>query len=215
MPPITTLLFDLDGLLTDTETLHYESYRQVFAARGYTMSEEFYCEHWIRRGLKIDDVCAHLSISEEPSSLRDAKMSIYFQLVKNELRLMPGAQKALEGLRSRYTLALVTSAYTDAANAVLDAMKGYKYFDTIVTASDVTRLKPDPEPWLLAASRLGRAPADCLVIEDAEKGITAAKAAGMRCVAIPGKHTRDNDFSAATIVLKSLDELTFELIASL
>lgn len=212
---ISALLFDLDGLLTDTETLHYEAYRQVFAARGYALKEEFYSEHWIRRGLKIADACKILSIAEEATALRDAKMEIYFRLVKSDLQLMPGAREALNRLYSRYSLALVTSAYPDAANAVLEAMDGCRYFETIVTASDVMRLKPDPEPWLLAASRLGRSAAECLVVEDAEKGILAAKAADIRSIAIPGKHTRNNDFSSATIVLSSLDELTFGVIDAL
>lgn len=215
MPPISALLFDLDGLLTDTETLHYESYRQVFKVEAYDLSEDFYCEHWIRRGLKIHDVCSILSIPGNPQRLREAKMAIYFELVRTELRMMQGAQKALDRFHSVFPMALVTSAYTDAASAVLDAMDGWKYFEAVVTASDVKRLKPDPEPWLLAATKLGMTPAECLAIEDAEKGITAANLAGIRSIAIPGRHTRDNDFGAATIVVNSLDDVTLDLIASL
>jgi beta-phosphoglucomutase len=213
--PIKALLFDMDGLLTDTETLHYESYRRVFEQRGIVMTEEFYADHWIRRGLKIADVCKVLDITEDPNNIRNDKMKVFVKLVESELALMEGAQEALDRLREHYSMALVTSSYSDAASAVLDAIHVRSHFQVIVTASDVANLKPDPEPWLLASNRLQIEPRHCLVIEDAEKGILAAHRAGMRSVAIPCRHTQTNDFSLATARLTSLNELTLDLIAQL
>jgi beta-phosphoglucomutase-like phosphatase (HAD superfamily) len=85
------------------------------------------------------------------------------------------------------------------------------YFDTIVSGLDVARVKPAPDIFLEAAHRLGVDPAECAVLEDAEKGL-AAHAAGMRCVAVPNEYTRDHDFSKATHVCSSLNEVTVKLL---
>jgi beta-phosphoglucomutase-like phosphatase (HAD superfamily) len=82
----------------------------------------------------------------------------------------------------------------------------------IVARNDVTRYKPAPDVFLLAAERLRVPPDQCVVLEDAEKGVRAAHAAGMKCIAIPNRHTRDNDFSLATIVAKSLHDVTVGMI---
>jgi HAD superfamily hydrolase (TIGR01509 family) len=128
---------------------------------------------------------------------------------------MPGAHEALCRFQHSHKVVLATSAYTDSANCVIDTMRIRPYFDLIVTGSDVQHSKPDPESFLLSASRSGVAPSECVVIEDAEKGIVAAYRAGMKSIAIPNRHTRSNDFSLATRVLSSLDELTEVLVQSL
>jgi beta-phosphoglucomutase-like phosphatase (HAD superfamily) len=86
------------------------------------------------------------------------------------------------------------------------------YFDTIVSGLDVARVKPAPDIFLEAANRLGVDPGECAVLEDAEKGVLAAHAAGMRCVAVPNEYTRDHDFSKATHVCSSLNEVTVKLL---
>ncbi len=81
-----------------------------------------------------------------------------------------------------------------------------------VAKSDVVRTKPHPDIFLHAAEKMNAAPEQCVVIEDAEKGVPAAYAAGMKCIAVPNAHTADNDFSKATLVVDSLEEINCELI---
>ena len=212
---ITTLIFDLDGLLADTEKLHFESYKISLGELGIEIEEEFYNAHWIRDGLGIREFCQLRNLSLEPSFLRSRKMVVYAELVREKLQPMPGALAALQRFHDSHSVALATSAYTDSANVVIDAMRVRQYFDAIVTGSDVERSKPDPALFWLAASMVHATVADCVVIEDAEKGILAAHRAGMKSIAVPNRHTRMNDFSLATLVLSSLDELTPDLLNSL
>jgi beta-phosphoglucomutase-like phosphatase (HAD superfamily) len=90
-----------------------------------------------------------------------------------------------------------------------------RYFQAIVSGLDVARVKPAPDIFLAAARQVGALPRQCLVLEDAEKGVLAARKAGMSCIAVPTEQTRHHDFSKATRICSSLQEITLELIDSL
>jgi HAD superfamily hydrolase (TIGR01509 family) len=212
---IRALLFDLDGLLTDTERLHMASYQECFGEFGVEISEKFYTEHWIRLGLGVDAFCALQQLPHEPAVMRSKKREIYHRLVREQAVLMPGARDVLERFTGRMKMALVTSSHHHSMAAVLSAVGVGHYFDVLITGDDVVQTKPDPAGFLLAADRLGVTAAECLVLEDAEKGILAADAAGMLSIAVPNSFTAHNDFGRATRVLSSLDEVTDELLAAM
>ena len=128
---------------------------------------------------------------------------------------MEGALALLEQLHGRKKLALASSSYPDAVEAVLAGLGIARYFQVIVTGLDVPRVKPAPDIFLAAAQQLGAAPAECVVLEDAEKGVIAASLAGMRCIAIPNQHTLHHDFSKATRVCSSLKDVTLQLLETL
>jgi beta-phosphoglucomutase len=125
---------------------------------------------------------------------------------------MEGALALLEKLHGRKKLALASSSYRDAVDGVLDGLRITRYFEVIVTGLDVARVKPAPDIFLAAAEQLRASPAECVVLEDAEKGVIAANLAGMYCIAIPNRQTGHHDFSKATRVCSSLDEITMELL---
>ncbi len=205
---ISTLIFDLDGLLADTEKLHRRAYQDVLGELGVTVTEQQYEEHWIRNGRGITEFFEEHGIPVDPDIVRRRKAVRYRELVLSSAEAMPGALRALEDLQPHKTMALATSSYHDAAYAVIETLGIRKYFTCIATRDDVARLKPFPDIFLLVASRLNAIPAHCLVLEDAQKGIIAADAAGMRSIAIPNIHTSRNDFSKATMVLPSLGAVT-------
>jgi HAD superfamily hydrolase (TIGR01509 family) len=118
----------------------------------------------------------------------------------------------LEFLSGKAKMALASSSYRDAVDGVLAGLDIARYFDVIVSGLDVTHVKPAPDIFLKAANDLGVAPSECLVLEDAEKGVIAAHRAGMRCVAIPNEYTRHHDFSKATKICSSLKDVTPELL---
>jgi HAD superfamily hydrolase (TIGR01509 family) len=212
---ISTVLFDLDDLLSDTESLHCRAYQTALRQHGIALTDEQYHDHWVRRGLGISDFLRGLDQTLDPVSLRKAKAVEYALLVESCCQPMPGALDVLERLRGRKKLGLASSAYADAVDAVLRKLDIARYFECIVTGNQVKRIKPFPDIFLEAARRLGVAPGQCVVIEDAEKGVIAARAAGMKCIAVPSPRTACNDFSAADIVLPSLNEVTLELIERL
>jgi HAD superfamily hydrolase (TIGR01509 family) len=118
-------------------------------------------------------------------------------------------------LKGKKTMALATSSHPKDALSVLKAL-GFEYFFSYVASKNsIEKVKPHPDIFLHVAKEINTPPEKCLVIEDAEKGILAADAAGMKSIAVPNKYTMDNDFSKATVVLDSLEEINCELIDQL
>lgn len=212
---ITTILFDLDGLLADTERLHCQAYRDVLAAEGVALSEAEYAEHWVRSGKGIADWLTARGHAHDPLAVRAVKAKRYLDLLACELRPMAGALELLASLHGRKKVGLASSSYRDAVDGVLEGLKIGHYFQAIVSGLDVERVKPAPDIFLAAARRLDATPANCLVLEDAEKGVIAAHAAGMRCIAVPNGYTRHHDFSKATAVCSSLTEISLDFIDAL
>jgi len=212
---ITTLIFDLDGLLADTEKLHCMAYQDALAKFGFKLTENDYSEHWILKGGSIGEFIAVHGLDIDPELIRLAKAERYEELVVSTADPMPGAISILSRMTGWKKLALATSSYEDAAYAVLKALNIGVYFSCIATRSSVTRIKPFPDLFLYVARALGEAPENCLVFEDSEKGIIAAQAAGMKSIAVPNIHTFDHDFSKATVIVPSLEVVTRELIESI
>jgi HAD superfamily hydrolase (TIGR01509 family) len=146
------------------------------------------------------------SIGVGAAALAEAKFAITRDfLAKDAFPLMPGVREVLPRLRATgLRLGIVTGAGKVGVEATLRAHGLQGVFETVVTSDDVTRSKPAPECYLLAASRLGLAPADCVAIEDTEHGVSAAAGAGLRCLAVPNEMSRHHDFSRATAVFASL-----------
>ena len=212
---IRGIIFDLDGLLADTEKLHCRAYQTAMLEHGFDLSEMDYAEHWVRRGDGIADwVTAH-NLTIDPAAVRACKSAHYLDLLTTSLRPMQGALDLLSDLRGTMKIALASSSYRDAVDGVLAGLNITHFFEVIVSGLDVAQVKPAPEIFLKAANLLGVAPAECLVLEDAEKGILAAHRAGMRSIAIPNDYTRHHDFSKATRICHSLTEITPEFLRSL
>jgi len=212
---ITGIIFDLDGLLADTEKLHCRAYQTAMLEYGFDLSEMEYAEHWVRHGGGIVDwVTAH-NLAVDPANLRARKSAHYLELLATCLQPMEGALELLTSLRGKMKIALASSSYRDAVDGVLAGLSIADFFEVIVSGLDVAQVKPAPEIFLKAANLLEVAPAQCLVLEDAEKGILAAHRAGMRSVAIPNDYTRHHDFSKATLICNSLREITPAFLKSL
>jgi HAD superfamily hydrolase (TIGR01509 family) len=212
---ISTVIFDLDGLLADSETLHCRSYQDVLATRAIVIEEDEYAEHWIRCGLGIDEFAEARGLDLDTVAVRRDKAVRFKELVASDLEPMPGAHQVLERIAGNKRLALATGSYGADAFSIIDGLGIREFFEYIATKESTPRLKPHPDPWLHVAERLGVAPAECVVLEDAEKGVIAAERAGMVSIAVPNRFTRDTDLSQAAVVLESLDEVTLTLIDSL
>jgi HAD superfamily hydrolase (TIGR01509 family) len=212
---ITAVIFDLDGLLADTERLHCQAYQMALWEHGVSLSEADYVEHWVRCGKGIADWLDTHSLDLESQAVRARKSEHYLALLGSALRPMEGALELLKALHGTKKIALASSSYRDAVDGVLSGLNIAHFFEVIVSGLDVPRVKPAPDIFLKAASQMGVKPSDCLVLEDAEKGVLAAYHAGMRCIVVPNEHTRHHDFSKATRVCASLAEVTPELLDSL
>lgn len=209
---ISTLIFDLDGLLSDTEKLHRQAYQEVLAGFGVALSDREYEEHWIRDGKGIGEFAADFRLSLDIDAVRRGKAKRYDELVRSQVEPMPGALQVLERMRAHKTLALATASYYESAMAVLETLRMKEYFSCIGTKANAERAKPFPDIFLWVASTLDVSPEECLVLEDSGKGVAAACAAGMRSIAVPNRYTAAHDFSKAGTVLNSLDEVTLDLV---
>ena len=212
---ISTVIFDLDGLLTDTERLHCQAWRQTLAGVGVDVSEDEYAAHWIRAGLGIDGFVRVRGLRHDPQILQRSKRDVFAALLDTSLCAMPGALDLVEALHGKKRLAVATSSFRENAELILHRLNLAPYFDTVATNESVARVKPHPDLFLYVAQRLGVVASECVVLEDAEKGVLAAHAAGMKVIAVPTRETRGNDFSKATRVVSSLAEVTLPMLDSL
>lgn len=212
---IDAVIFDLDGLLADTECLHCRAYQMALLEHGVQLEDADYAEHWVRFGKGIVDWVTMQGLKLDPHALRLRKAQHYLDLLASSLRPMDGAMDLLKFFRGKMKTALASSSYRDAIDGVLAGLGIADSFDVIVSGLDVAQVKPAPDIFLKAARRLEVKPSKCLVLEDAEKGVIAAHRAGMRCIVVPNDYTRHHDFSKATTICSSLKEITADFLKRL
>ena len=191
MPPFAAVLFDLDGTLIDSEAMHVGANTRLFRECGLDVPPE---EHVGFKGRPAHAVFTDMRARYGPGRLDVAQMVARKQALFRELAadvaLLPGARALLDALAARgIPTALVTSTDRVLVDEIL-ARLGVA-FGTVVTADDVAAPKPAPEPYLLAAARLGVAPQRCLAVEDALSGIASARAAGCDVAALPTSFPAD------------------------
>jgi HAD superfamily hydrolase (TIGR01509 family) len=132
-------------------------------------------------------------------------------LLEQEHIIIDGAGDVLEKLCNRYMMGIVTSSRSDHFEIIHRRTGFLKYFQFALTSDLYSHTKPHPEPYLLALERSGFSADECIVIEDSERGLAAANAAGIRCIVIPNEFTRDSNFAVAYMVMRSLRDLLLEL----
>jgi HAD superfamily hydrolase (TIGR01509 family) len=177
-------LFDCDGTIVDSMPLHYLAWKQTLAERGCVFEEDLF---YAWGGMPVSEIIATLSKQQGIAIPLDQVTLRKEQLYYDELTEVKAVPEVLEHIEASYGVipfAVVSGSTRESVTMSLEALHLLDRFETLVCAGDYTRSKPDPEPFLIAAERLGVAPADCLVFEDAEMGIQAATAAGMASVKI-------------------------------
>lgn len=209
------VIFDLDGVLIDSEGLYYRAYSEVLQPYGVTVSRAEYEEHWIAQGNGPEYIVAKHTLPVAPDTLRQLRSPIYLRLLETEATLMPHVEDALIRLAPHFALTVATNSYREHLDFILRRFSIDRFFPVTIARQDYRAAKPQPDAFLAAAEKLGFPLARCVVIEDTYRGVTAAASAGIRCIAVPNEYTRQNDFSRAHLVLPSLKELTPEVVHSL
>ncbi|MCK2216439.1 HAD family phosphatase [Actinomadura sp. ATCC 31491] len=180
------VFFDMDGLLVDSERVWLEIETAVMARLGAAWTPEHQA-HLVGGSMErtVGYMLAVSGAAVPPATVRDWMVSGMVERLTAGVPVMPGAAELLDAVRAAgVPVGLVTSSLREIADAVLKSV-GRERFDVVVTADDVTRTKPDPEPYLTAASLLGAEPVRCVVLEDSPSGVAAATAAGCAVVAVP------------------------------
>ncbi|MBM3817858.1 MAG: HAD family phosphatase [Acidimicrobiia bacterium] len=205
---IRAILWDNDGVLVDTEHLYFQANRDVLASIGIDLAEEQYLDLFMVQGCGAWHLAEQRGLPPaEIERLRDERNARYTRLLRLEPRGLPGVEDVLAALHGKYVMGVVTSSRKDHFAVIHEATGFLKYFDFVVASGDYARSKPAPDPYLLAVDRSGVAVEECLAIEDSERGLAAALAAGLRCVVVPSGLTRRQTFSGAHRVLGSVSEV--------
>jgi len=183
-------LFDCDGTIADSMPLHYVAWRNALAAWGCEFSEELF---YAWGGLSVTDI---VKLLNDRHGMRMPVEDVLRRKEQFYLECLPALKavpEVLEHIRSSYRripLAVVSGSKRESVTASLTSLGLLEKFDVLVCAEDYARGKPDPEPFLLAASKLGVNPDTCLVFEDTDMGIAAAQSAGMTTVRVPSPWER-------------------------
>jgi HAD superfamily hydrolase (TIGR01509 family) len=207
------LLWDNDGVLVDTEVLYYQANRETLASVDVELGEPEYVEWFLRQGVGAWHLARERGVSEEDVvTLRAARNARYVELLHQGNLVYPNVATSLEQLAQHYRMAIVTTSETDHFSVVHKASGLLGHFELVLTRSDYVSSKPNPEPYLLALQRLGLAADSCLVIEDSERGLQAAVAAGIRCWVVPSHFTRGASFQGAERSFPNISALTQALL---
>ena len=215
MPLARQVVFDLDGVIADSEPLHERANDLYVERAGLTLDEGLRDEMMGRRVRELTDVLA-AQLGQPPDQVFAEREAIFWELLEGEgVQAMPGLDKAVARLTAAAVpLAVVSSGTSDYVEFVLRWLGVRGAFQVVVSGEEVRRGKPDPEGYLLAARLLRAEPADCVALEDTFHGIAAARAAGMHAVAIPNALTAGTDFSAADAVVDDLEAAVAYVLAS-
>ena len=219
MNQIRAVLFDMDGVLINTEPLHYRMWKEAFRNRGLEIDYEIY------KGCigTTDAFLLDLILENYGRDFRDDRdflaevAAIEARMLREEgFPRMPDAGEMLQGLyEAGYLLAVASSSPLSRIEAAMDYIEARPYFALLNTAENVARSKPAPDVYLDTAKKLGVSPGECIVLEDSENGSIAADRAGMICIGLKNPDSGDQNLGRTKRIIHSLSELTPGLIESL
>ena len=207
------VIWDMDGVLVDTAPFHLKTWHETFREKGVTFTEEDFRRNFGQRADAIVRNTLGQALSQnEVDAIVEQKNRNFRQAVRHSIKPLPGAVELIKLLNERgFRIALASSAPIENIHLLIEALGIYNLFQSVVSGREVPESKPSPQLFLLAARRLGVDPENCVVIEDAVAGVTAAKRAGMHCVAVtstnPPERLQEADLIVDTLESVAVEEL--------
>lgn len=215
---IEAVIFDMDGVIVDSEPIHERAEREVFLEFGMKVPRG----EWDNfRGRKLEDIFSYVrkeyGLGNEPvREMMKKKIERYFEYALTEMRLVPGVLDFLERLqkaKKNYRVAIATSGGRAQQTKILRKFGIEHFFERMIAAEDVTNGKPHPEPYEKATFSLGLSPQKCLVVEDSDNGIISAKSAGCVACGLEGTFSVERlEFAGADFVVKGYTELAQKIV---
>jgi beta-phosphoglucomutase len=211
------VIWDVDGTLVDTAELHFEAWASLSRQLGKPFTRADFAATFGRRNPEIIHQLFGSEFAErEVADLGQRKEDLYRAAARHGVDLLPGVRPLLEGLHAAgFRQAIGSSAPRENLDLILELTRTKPYFAALVSMEDTQRGKPDPQVFQVAAARLGVAPQHCLVFEDAVAGVQAAKAGGMKCIAVRfvGHHPETTLKAAgADLIVESLERISVRTV---
>lgn len=211
------VIFDMDGVIIDSEPIHMECEKRIFNLLGITVSDE---EHNALIGATDETMWSSLGkLHNLPLTVAEAirlKKSIYLEYLMRETSIepLPGVTQLIVNLHKHgFFLTVASSSPHEQIDFILKKFELKRYFHAIVSGEDVVAGKPHPEIFLKAADMLGVTSDSCIVIEDSHNGVTAAKRAGMKCIGFINPNSGDQDLSKADMIVNSLKNFSVKFVS--
>ncbi len=202
---ISALIFDMDGLMIDTERLYFETEREMVAEYGKTISEATWWKLMGRSPLEaVTILLDDLEIPVKPEDFLKERDKIMLKKMMNDLKPMAGLYEILENFNGRLKLAVATGAERPFLDLALDKLDIRKYFNILQTSDTIQNGKPHPEIYQTAVSKLALPASCCAILEDSSNGARAGKDAGCYAIAVPTEYTIRQDFSFVDFIAKNL-----------
>lgn len=215
---LKTVIFDMDGVIVDTEPVHHFAYHQLFNQLGITVSPELYASFTGNSTKNIfQKLKAQFELSQSVEELVQAKRDLFNDAFdhKDDLTLLEGVERLIKELKANdIQLILASSSAKVTIQRVFNRFQLFPYFTHIVSGEDFPQSKPHPAIFLEAVRLSQHQAQECMVIEDSTNGIAAAKGAGVFCIGYDSFHSKNQDYSRADWVVKHFDELSFEAMAT-
>lgn len=203
-------------MLVDTEGYYFEASRRVLAECGIELTREQFQKISLGQGRStLDLAIAKGARPEQLEAMRARRDQLFADLLRASSPLIPGAREAIEQLKGPVQQGIVTSSRRSHFDIAHHATGIPALMDLVLTREDYGRSKPDPEPYLAALDRLGASPTHCLVVEDSERGLAAAVAAGLACVIVQNPWSGSGDFRLAARVLSDVRQVPAEVFRRL
>jgi beta-phosphoglucomutase family hydrolase len=206
---IIAVIFDLDGVIVESEDAHIESERQTLQKYNVNISaEELHRYTGTMAKIMFTELIAKYELNTTFREINDQKEEILFKLLAQDAEPTKGVLNLIQKLQQReIKLAIGSSSTKKLVNFILNKLELTHVFNRVITAEDIERSKPDPEIFLKAAIELGVKPSQCLVIEDSKLGVDAAKRAGMKCMGYRNPHSGNQDLSKADAIIDDFSKV--------
>jgi len=206
--PYQAVIFDMDGVIVDSEPRHERAFHEVVEEIGLAGKHSLRFADYVGRTDRVlwEDFVRTNRPSQSLDALLAMKRQKVLEILRKEVPLFDGLPELVETLAHRVPLALASGSERPIVEAVLDLGNLRRFFQVVVSGSEVVNGKPEPEIFLTAARRLKTEPIDCVVIEDSQPGVSAGLAAGMRVIAITNTHPA-SELNGATLVVDDYDQL--------
>lgn len=217
---IKTVIFDMDGVLIDSEIIFFQINRMLFKKLNIEVSDNLLDSFVGASGnYKWETIKKLYKLPQSCEELTAYNWSIYVKYLQDnihDLKPIDGVVNFIEDLhKNKIKLAVASSSPMRVIEIVMNAFNINKYFDILVEGGQVSKGKPEPDIFLYAADKIGSNIKDCLVIEDSSNGVRAAKRAGMKCIGFYNRNSGEQDLSEADIIISSFKDINFHEIVQL